>query len=96
MFDHTSRYTPLETAEYVLPDGRRLPYKRRRFCPQGRSLPLLATVTVEEGDRLDNVTARMLGVPEAFWRIADANDATDPRDLTARAGRRLRIPLPQA
>lgn len=95
MFDVTSRYYSLDTAVYATADGRELPYVRRRFVPAGETLPLLAEVTVEQGDRLDLITARTLGVSEAFWRIADANNALDPAALTAEPGRRLRVPVPQ-
>ena len=53
MFDHTSRYYDLDTAEYITPDGRHLAYKRRRFVPPGKTFALLQEVTVVEGDRLD-------------------------------------------
>lgn len=96
MFDFTSRYYLIETAVYTTPDGRELPYKRRRFLPSSAGMPLLGEVTVVQNDRLDLVTARSLGVPEAFWRVADANDAMNPFELTRVAGRRLRIPQPQA
>lgn len=95
MFDHKSRYYNLETVKLQLPDGREAVYKRRRFLPKGRAMPLLAEVTVTEGDRLDLITARTLGDPEHFWRVADANDATNPFDLTAETGRVLRVPVPQ-
>jgi hypothetical protein len=95
MYDATSRYYRLETAVHVGPDAREVPYTRRRFLPAGASLPLLAEVEVAQGERLDVLTARTLGVPEAFWRVADANDAMSPFALTTRSGRRLRIPLPQ-
>lgn len=95
MFDITSRYAGLPTAVRVEADGREVPYVRRRFVPAGETLPLLAVETVRQGDRLDLVTARTLGVPEAFWRVADANDALDPAALTSEPGRRLRIPVPQ-
>lgn len=95
MFDHKSRYYNLETVKLQLPDGREAVYKRRRFLPKGRAMPLLAEVTVTEGDRLDLITARTLGDTEHFWRVADANDATNPFDLTAETGRVLRVPVPQ-
>jgi hypothetical protein len=95
VFDHTSRYAGIEVAVYAGPDGVEHPYVRRRFLPQGSSLALLAEVTVGQGDRLDLIAARTLGVAEAFWRIADANDAMDPYDLTADPGRILRVPVPQ-
>lgn len=95
MFTFTSRYDPLETVTLAAPDGRVISYKRRRFLPRGASLPLLVEVIVTEGERLDLVTARTLGDPEQFWRVADANDALNPSDLTAEVGRRLRVPIPQ-
>ena len=96
MFDPTSRYASLPTATYVTPDGRTVTYVRRRFLPQGDTLPLLTEVTVTQGDRLDLITARTLGDPEQFWRVADANDALDPVDLTDEPGSTLRVPIPQA
>jgi hypothetical protein len=96
MFEPNSRYYNLETATYTTPEGEQKPYKRRRFLPRGEDLPLLAEVTVTEGDRLDNLTARTLGDPEAFWRIADANNAMNPDDLTAEPGKSIRVPIPTA
>jgi hypothetical protein len=95
MFDYKSRYYNLETVKLQLPDGREAVYKRRRFLPKGTAMPLLVEVAVTEGDRLDLITARTLGDPEHFWRVADANDATNPFDLTAETGRVLRVPVPQ-
>ena len=96
MFDHTSRYYPLETAPYTTTDGRTIAYKRRRFVPQGKTLPLLQEVLVVEGDRLDVITYRGLGESEQFWQVCDANDALNPAELTEDVGRVLRIPMPQA
>ena len=96
MFDFTSRYYSIETATHAAPDGRLLPYKRRRFLPFGEALALLAEAVVTQGDRLDLITARTLGDPEQFWRIADANEAMNPFGLTAEVGRRLRVPIPEA
>lgn len=95
MFDAGSRYAALETATLRDADGRVVAYVRRRFVPQGAGLPLLVEVEVVQGDRLDLITARALGDPEAFWRVCDANDALDPADLTRTVGRYLRVPLPQ-
>jgi hypothetical protein len=96
MFDHTSRYHSLETAPYTTADGRTIAYKRRRFVPQGKTLPLLQEVLVVEGDRLDVITYRGLGESEQFWQVCDANDALNPAELTEDVGRILRIPMPQA
>ena len=95
MFDTSSRYYRLETATYVTSDERSIRYVRRRFLRQGGSLPLLVEVTLAEGDRLDLITAHTLGDPEQFWRVADANDAMNPFELTGEPGETLRIPVPQ-
>jgi hypothetical protein len=95
MFQPTSRYYSLETVTITAADGRVVAYKRRRFLPQSETLPLLAEVTITQGDRLDLITARTLGDSEQFWRVCDANQALDPFDLTSELGSTLRIPIPQ-
>lgn len=96
MFDHTSRYFGIPTAKTTLPDGRAVVYVTRRFVPDRRGAPLIVDVVVTDGDRLDLITARTLGDPLQFWRVADANDALDPFDLVATLGRRVRVTMPQA
>jgi hypothetical protein len=94
MFDHTSRYEPIETATLSLPDGRVVAYKRRRFLPQRGDATPVAQVAVAQGDRLDAIAARSLGDPEQYWRICDVNGALDPTELTEEPGRVLDIALP--
>lgn len=96
MFEPTSRYEALETVRETMPDGRVIAYKRRRFLPRGREMLLLVEVTTSDGERLDQIAARTLGDPEQYWRVCDANDAMNPAELTARPGRTLRVPVPQA
>jgi hypothetical protein len=100
MFDHTSRYYNLEIATLELPDGRTLSYVRRRFLPQGDAMPLLAEVSVAQGERIDLLSYRTLGDPLVYWRICDANNAMNPQDLIEEAtgdpSRLLRVPMPQA
>jgi hypothetical protein len=50
---------------------------------------------VREGDRPDIVANDYLGDPEQYWRIADANSAMNPPDLTAEPGATLRITMPE-
>ena len=95
MFEHTSRYYELPVATFEGPDGRPVAYVRRRFLPQGADLPLLAEVAVEQNERIDTLAHRTLGDAESYWRIADANDAMDPAELTQTPGRRLKVPLPR-
>lgn len=92
--EHESRYHDIEKAEYEFDDGRKVTYRRRRFLPGGDTLATLTRVTVEEGDRLDLMTAANLGNPEHFWRVCDANDVIDPNQLEI-VGRRIRVPIPR-
>ena len=94
LFPPTSRYQGIDLAALEMADGTAVIYLRRRFVPQPERFELIQEHTVEEGDRLDNITARYLGDPEQFWRIADANCAMRPGKLTEEIGRRLRITHP--
>ena len=96
MFEPTSRYYTLETATITNSEGSVTAYKRRRFLPPGEAMPLLVEVTVTQGDRLDLITNRILGDPQQFWRVCDANNAMNPTDLTVELARVLRVPVPQA
>jgi nucleoid-associated protein YgaU len=95
MLEPTSRYHALDTAEYIAADGRKISYKRRRFLPQGQTLPLFSEVTVTRDDRLDLITDQFLGEAEQFWQICDANNAMKPEDLIQESVQVLRIPIPQ-
>lgn len=91
MFDHTSRYYGLDNATLTTAAGRHLSYKRRRFLPQAETLSVVLEVRVKEGDRLDTLAADLLGDPEQYWQICDANNAMNPFALTAEVGRTLHI-----
>jgi hypothetical protein len=100
----TGRYVepdPRHEEEAILvlrddPSRRSIAYLRRRFLPQGGTLPELEKTQVQPGERFDQLAQRTLGDPELYWRICDANDAMAPAALLERPGRRLRVPLPQA
>jgi hypothetical protein len=99
MFDSNSRYYGIETGtlETVESDGERrdVRYVLRRFIPRPEAMTTLAEHIVGQGERLDNITARYLGDPTAYWRICDANGAMRPDDVTEEPGRIIRIALPQ-
>lgn len=95
MFDPKSRYYATETATFVTAEGRMIAYKRRRFVPASGAALVLGEVMPGAGERLDLLTARTLGDPEAFWRVCDANDALSPFDLLDERERAVRIPTPQ-
>lgn len=97
MFEPTSRYARLAVKKLIVtdPDGepREIRYVERRFLPPDAGTTLVEHV-VAQGDRLDNVTAKYLGDPAQFWRVADANDTLRPEELTEEVGRRITIVLP--
>jgi hypothetical protein len=68
-----------------------VPFLRRRLCPAPDRFALLYEVLVAGGDRRDLLGARHLGDAALWWRLADANGALDPRELTDVVGRRLRV-----
>ena len=99
MFDSTSRYysVPQSTIEVTDSDGtsHTVRYVQRRIIPPADNALTVIEHTVTEGDRLDNITARYLGDPTAFWLISDANNVLRPNDLTDTIGRVIKIVLPQ-
>jgi hypothetical protein len=95
MFPITSRYYSTPTATLETTDGQTIAYLKRRIVPPPERFELLQEYIVKADDRLDNVAAAFLDDPEQFWRIADANNAMQPDDLTQAPGRVLRITLPE-
>ena len=93
-FPATSRYAGTEVAELTQPDGQRVKYLRRRFVPDPSRFAVVQTYRVLQGDRLDRLAANVLGDPEAFWRLADANGCLSPGELEE-PQRRVVLTLPQ-
>ncbi|HEX5724714.1 MAG TPA: hypothetical protein VFX98_04565, partial [Longimicrobiaceae bacterium] len=83
----------VEAAAHTRADGRIVAYLRRRFVPPPERFALLHEHRVQQGERLDVLTARYLGDPEQFWRLCDANAALRPAELEEE-GRTVRITLP--
>jgi len=90
----SSRYRDVDVATLSTAEGRTIAYLRRRFVPPSESFSLLREHVVRAGERLDQVAATEIGDPEQFWRVADANGAMAPEELTDAPGRRLRITHP--
>jgi len=98
MFDPTSRYNSIETASITVTIGdgdlREVRYLKRRFIPSSEGMTTLVEHRVAQGERLDNITARYLGDPTQFWRVADANNVLRPEELTEEIGTAIKIALP--
>jgi hypothetical protein len=72
-----------------------VPFLGRRLCPRQERFALLYETRIVEGDRRDLLANEHLGDAELWWRLADANAAVDPRQLTEPIGRRVRVTLPE-
>jgi len=95
-FPPTSRYAAVGVTAFHPGGGLpTVPYVRRRLCPPPERFALLYEIGVVEGDRRDLLAHVHAGDAELWWRLADANGAVDPRELTDTIGRRLRITLPE-
>jgi nucleoid-associated protein YgaU len=94
-FAANSRYRGVALAQMKRADGTVLVYLRRRFVPRPSAFATLGSYQVQQGDRCDSIAARLLGDPQLWWRLADANRTIDPRELTATIGQWLRVGAPR-
>jgi hypothetical protein len=93
-FPPNSRYYALGTAEYRSTDGRSVVYLRRRLVPDPSRFVTVQEHQVVEGDRIDRMSAAVLGDPLHFHRLLDANGSLHPQELEE-VGRRIRLTLPE-
>jgi hypothetical protein len=89
----SSRYVDTEVTSIEI-DGEAVRYFCRRFIPSADEHAITHDREVLPSDRLDIIAAAEHGDAELWWRVADANGATRPRELTDTPGRRLRISMP--
>jgi hypothetical protein len=94
LFSATSRYRGLPLLTCRDREGREIVYVARRWVPPPELFADAGRYQVREGDRVDTIAADQFGDPSLFWRLADANRALAPAELTSRVGRFLRITLP--
>ncbi len=94
-FSETSRYRGLPLLKFRDASGREIVYVSRRWVPPPGVFAAVGLYEVREGDRIDLIADSQIGDAELYWRIADANAALAPAELTARVGRKLRITMPQ-
>jgi len=94
LFGPTSRYAATETALFKTAQGVQVAYLKRRFIAPMERFDVLGEHLVVYGDRLDRLAAQVLGDPEQFWRLCDANAAMLP-DALMQVGSTLRITMPE-
>jgi hypothetical protein len=95
-FPPTSRYVGVGISAWDPGNGEPpIAFLRRRLCPLPERFAPLYEVRVVEGDRRDLIAAHHLGDPASWWRLADANGAIDPRELTTVIGSVVRVTMPQ-
>ena len=96
-FPTDSRYYGFSVQQYTAPDGQVVPYLARRIVPQpgAPNYATISQVTVQQGDRLDQIAAKYLGDPLMAWLICDANGAMKPYDMVKTPGAVLNITTPQ-
>jgi hypothetical protein len=93
----TSRYANVQTATLTVQRNGRaveIQFLRRRFIPPATGDVTLVHHTIKQGDRLDNITARYLTDPTAFWRVCDTNRVLRPDELLSPLGRTIEVALP--
>jgi len=94
-FAPNSRYYGVPIARFITAgDDTGVPYVLRRFIPQRRDIPIAFEHVVQSGERPDTLASAMLGDPELYWRVCDANAVIDPFELTDTLGKHVGIPLP--
>jgi hypothetical protein len=92
-FDSESRYHGSEVRTLPGPKGEPVAYLARRFPPSPDLYTTASVATIAGADRLDRISARLLGNAERFWQLADVNGALWPTDLEAE-GAKVRTTLP--
>jgi hypothetical protein len=97
MINSTSRYAQVATdALTVVRNGLpiQIAFLKRRFFPPVAGQVSFIKHIVRQGDRIDNVTAKYLTDPTAFWRLADFNVVFRAEELTETLGGTIEIALP--
>jgi nucleoid-associated protein YgaU len=67
-------------------------YLGRTLLPLPSTFKQQSNYTIQAGDRLDNVSAKLLGDPLLYWMLLEANGTSNPALLCATPGRRIIVP----
>lgn len=86
------RYGSSRQGAYVSPNGVRVTYLIPRMLPLAGAPAGRTAIAPGEVHRLDLVANRTLSNPLLAYRLADANDAMNPFDVCASAGKVINVP----
>ncbi|HVZ32351.1 MAG TPA: hypothetical protein VG963_07995 [Polyangiaceae bacterium] len=90
-----SRYRATPYATFNAP-GRSVSWLLPRILPPLEEVPTTGrSVSVRPGERLDQLSARVLKDPASFWQLTDANSSLDPLRFTAERAADVEIPVPR-
>lgn len=67
-------------------------YVGRTLLPLPSTIKRQSTYTIQAGDRIDNVSTKLLGDPLLYWMLLEANGTSDPASLCMRPGRKIIVP----
>lgn len=84
---------PVRTRQRSSSDDRpAVPYLGRTLLPLPEDVARQGSYVVRAGDRIDNVSARLLGDPQLYGLLMEANGASNPALLCITPGRTLAVP----
>lgn len=75
-----------------IPDAVSIAYLGRTLLPLPSTFKQQSTYTIQAGDRLDNISTKLLGDPLLYWMLLEANGVSDPATLCAAPGRKIIVP----
>jgi hypothetical protein len=93
-FGPESRYYGLALLSLTTASGTQISYVSRRFIPPPQDYTVLQLYRVQQGDRVDVVSASLLGNPLSYWQLCDANVVIEPPDLVSVPGAFINVTLP--
>ena len=67
-------------------------YLGRTLLPLPSTIKQQSTYTIQAGDRIDNVSTKLLGDPLLYWMLLEANGTSDPAALCSNPGRKIIVP----
>jgi hypothetical protein len=67
-------------------------YLGRTLLPLPSTIKQQSTYTILAGDRIDNVSTKLLGDPLLYWMLLEANGTSDPASLCMQPGRKIIVP----